>query len=113
MRQSTSFSRKDLEWACKVFSTLQRGGDARDLMRAKPAAVVVSKFTMMRLRSCGTVPPYDPAVGRDDWTTMQVAGLRWVLSWSAMGRLLGVHANTLRSRVAEWRVRVEMERDCG
>lgn len=110
MRQSTSFNKEDLEWACKVFSTLQRGGDARDLMRAKPAAVVVSKFTMMRLRVDRRATPRDRASLRDDLLTAQVAGLRWILGFQEIGRMVGVHPSTLRSRELRWRARVKMER---
>lgn len=107
MRQSGSFNRNEIEWAGKVFSTLSRGGDAAYLMRAKEAAAVFGKFTMMRLRVVGRVPPRDKASRRDDLLTAQIAGLRWILGFHAIGRMIGVHPSTLRSRESKWRRRIE------
>lgn len=109
MRQSASFNRKEIEWAGTVFSTLLRGGDAAHLMRSKEAAAVLSKFTMMRLRVVGRVPPRVNASRRDDLLTAQIAGLRWILGLQAIGKIVGVHPNTLRSRVTKWRRRMGAE----
>lgn len=107
MRQSSSFSAEEQEFANTLFQTLLRGGDAEVLMRSEVAGTLVLKFSMMRMRSRCVIGKRKIGPRADDVTTGTVAGLSDILSWRALGRITGVSPQALRCRVKCWRDRME------
>lgn len=102
VRLGNSFTKEEVEWWQQLCRTIDAGGDATVLMRAKACASMRRKFVAMSKRpSCTSDPRVFIPLSMAD--AMTIAGLMDVMSFTEIARVLGYHRTSMRRGVRRWR----------